>query len=116
MSIVPDYTINVHQGETWSIYWLLTDENTAIVDLTGYTAICKVKDRPNGNTLLDFATGGTASVTGASGKSTLSLTAAQSAALKFQNGWYDWKLVKTADGSTDYYLKGKFIVTPSISG
>lgn len=75
-----------YQGETWSFVYTKRDSSGAAVSLTGYTARMSIKDAYNGALEAYFSTGsdadgGTITLGGAAGTVTLSMTAAQSAAL-----------------------------------
>lgn len=76
----------VYQGADWSFVWTKRDSAGAAVNLTGYTARMKVKDTYNGISQAFLTTGadadgGTIMLGGAAGTVTLSMTAAQTAAL-----------------------------------
>jgi hypothetical protein len=78
--------LQIRQGETWS--WTYTYRNSAgaAVDLTGYTARMAVRETYSLSREAYFSTGsdadgGTIALGGAAGTVTLSMTAAQSAAL-----------------------------------
>lgn len=78
--------LNIRQGETWSFVYTKRDSAGAAVDLTGYTARMAIKAGYSGSAAAYLSTGadaagGTIVLGGAAGTVTLSMTAAQSAAL-----------------------------------
>jgi hypothetical protein len=100
----------IHQGATWSMSLTVSDENGAAKNLTGYTGKCQFREEPGGTVLQEV----TVSITGATGKVDLSLTAAQTAAFEFTQCFYD-VLIKSGGGTVTYLVKGTITVTPRIS-
>lgn len=84
MSVRQD--LHVRQGETWSHEYIWNVDGSP-VDLTGYSARMTVRSRLNAFAVASLTTdantiGGTISLGGANGTITLSMTAAESTALK----------------------------------
>lgn len=80
------------------------------VDLTGYTVTSVIRDTHGGIVLDTFAV---AVTDAALGKLTLSLTAAQTAAVTWARGVYDVKFTSTAD--TNVWIEGDVICDPLVT-
>lgn len=103
------YNLTIKAGATYTKEFTLTDANGAPLNLTGYTAHAQIRTAHNGELLASFGT----STGGATGKFTLSLTAAQTLALASMSGVYDVMLVSS--GNTLCPVEGQVEILPSIT-
>lgn len=71
----------IAQGADWSLTFKVKDENHNPVNLTGWTGVCKFKERVGGPVLANV----TVTVSGATGAVQLSMTAAQTGVLPARN-------------------------------
>lgn len=108
------YNINVYQGTTFTLAPVWKIDNLP-VNLTGYTADMQVRVAPDQPIIVELSTSnGRAVITGALGKITLTLTAAQTAALA--EGVYQYDLNLTAPNTTvTKILTGNFVVQASVT-
>ena len=105
------YNIAVVSGTTFQLAPTWKVDGLA-VNLTGYSADMQVRDVSN-NLIVELSTSnGKAVITGATGTVTLTLTAAQTAALAV--GTYSYGLNLIAPDTTTYQiLQGAFVVNAS---
>lgn len=109
------YDIVIYQGETFALSFEYKDDSGVAVPLTDYEGQMQVREESSSSVLLDLnTTDGGISITAASGKVDISITAAQSAALETQNAKYDL-LIKSPTNTITYLLKGDFVATPRIT-
>lgn len=89
------YDITIEQGATFkrTLYW--KDSADSPIDLTGYSARMRVKDKVGGTTILNLTTsnGGIQLATPAAGRIDLLATAGQTEQIKQKKGVYDLELV-----------------------
>lgn len=80
------HDVDIDQGATWTLTIVYETEAGVPIPLTGYTAKCQVRDAPAGSALyLDL----TPTVTALEGRVDVVATAAQTAGLTFERGFYD---------------------------
>lgn len=110
-----DLNISLYQGATFSLVltWL-TGNPPAAVNLTGYTAVMKIKT--GGTTLVTLTTeNGGIALGGTAGTITLTVSATATAALSPANGFYD--LLLTSAGGIVYPLvAGLATIRAGVSG
>jgi hypothetical protein len=105
------YNITVVSGTTFQLSPTWKVDGLA-VNLTGYTADMQVRDVSNILITELSTSNGRASINGATGTVTLTLTAAQTAALT--TGSYSYGLNLIAPDTTTYQiLQGAFVITTS---
>jgi hypothetical protein len=92
------YNMTIDQGTTVSIDFQYRTSAGVVIPLTSYTARMQARPTPSSAvTVMDATTtNGQLVVTGATGTVTLTLTAAQSAALDFDRAYYDIEIVSPA--------------------
>lgn len=92
------YDITIEQGATFkrTLYW--QDSKSTPINMTGYSARMRVKDKVGGSTLLNLTTsnGGIVLATPTQGRIDLLATASQTEAIKLKKGVYDLELVSGA--------------------
>ena len=92
------YDITIEQGATFkrTLYW--KDSASTPINLTGYSARMRVKDKIGGTTLLNLTTsnGGITLATPTTGRIDLVATATQTEAIKQKKGVYDLELVSAS--------------------
>jgi hypothetical protein len=86
-SITYDFTLL--QGETWELYVTVMDPDTpaSALDLTGYAVRCQFRVKPGASTLIEEPLAAVSNA--ASGIISLSLTAAETAAINHPHFYYD---------------------------
>lgn len=106
------YDLSIEQGATFTLPISYKDSNDAVINLSsGYTARMRIKESHGGTLLASTesgdSTGATISIAlAASGNNvTISMTAANTAALSFDNAVYDVELV--AGDVVDRLLEGR---------
>lgn len=105
-----EWNIQLKQNATFSRTLTLTDSNSAAVDLTGYSLVMVIREEPESGTIL--ATPTVTETDLANGQFTVSLTAAQTKALKFDKAYHDVVLV---NGSTRTpYLYGTVTLNKAV--
>jgi hypothetical protein len=105
------------QGATWSRTITVTDADDDARDLSDYTARMMVRPHITSDTVLvSLRTGGHGIViTGPTGVITLTLTAAQTAALSWTRGSvYDLELIDE-NGAVERLLEGDFEIVPEVT-
>jgi flavoprotein len=97
------------QGATFEREIVLRDENNDVIPLAGYSASMQIRTSP-------ASTAVTATVTSviASDTITISLTAAQTAAIPAWNYYYDLELAN-GSGGVDRLIEGRFEVTAEVT-
>lgn len=109
------YNIRFFQGDTWTIspIWRI---NGVLVDVTGYTADMQVRtDVDSATVVVELSTANGRIVTGGTnGTFTLTLTAAQTAALTAGSYVYDLEVTSTT-GVVSKILRGSFTVDPEVT-
>lgn len=81
------------QGDTWTMTVDVQDNNGAPVNLTGYTATYELRERAGSASLLKLTVGSGITITPASGRVALAITATQSAALTFNRAKVQLKII-----------------------
>lgn len=99
-----EYDLTVIQGQTVQFSFVFKDEEDVVIDLSGYSAECKVRN--NGG---DLVASMTATITAAAGLVVLSLTDLQTKVLPVGTLYYDLALTSSG-GVVEKPLRGKFIV------
>jgi hypothetical protein len=109
----PIYDIEFNQGADETIEFQYTDANDVPKDLTGYSSILQVRDRPGGKLLLDLSTmNGGLVITALLGKT--GIVNSHLLNINFEWGDYDWWLISGA-GTKTKHLRGKFHYIQSVS-
>lgn len=108
------YDFSVRCRETFEQSAVLTDEDGAVLDLTGKSAKAQVRPEPGSSTLTAAMT---CAVDTATAEVTFKLTAAQTAEITPGKYAYDLCLVEDADGEEirKYIIGGRFDVLPSVT-
>jgi hypothetical protein len=89
--------IVIEQGATFNPVFTYTDENDALIDLTGYTARMQLRDKVASTTILDELTTENGGITLGATLGTIALlfTATQTAAMSYTKAVYDLELINT---------------------
>ena len=101
--------IVIDQGTTFSLDVNLTNDDTTAKDLTSYTTTAQMRKGYESTTATDFTT----AQVNATGKITISLTAAQTAAIKSGRYVYDIEIASSSE--TLRVLEGLVTVTPNVT-
>jgi len=108
------YNINVYKGTTFSLAPVWKIDNLP-VDITGYTAKMQVRASADSSVIVELSTSnGRAVISGALGKTTLTLTASETTALAAGNYFYDLNLTSPSAVVTKI-LEGSFVVEVSVT-
>ena len=99
----------IDQGTTYSLELNLTNDDTTANYLTAYTVTSQLRKSYESTTATDFTT----AKVNATGKITISLTAAQTAALKAGRYVYDIEIASASE--TLRVLEGLVTVTPNVT-
>lgn len=110
------YDITIEQGATFRLIFVYTDDDGVPFDLTGYTA------RMQGRTSFDDAStvfslssaDGDISIDPMAGEITITMPAADTAAMPRNAGVWDLELV-TAGGDVVRLVQGNFTVSPEVT-
>ena len=108
------YTSNllIYTGTDFSqVFQLADDASESLLNLTGYSAIAKIKKHGNSSTTAATFSTSFTDITG--GKVKISLTAAQTAALKPGRYYYD--LLLYYNGENSRAVEGEVIVKKSVT-
>ena len=101
--------IVIDQGTTFSLEMNLTNDDLSAKDLTDYTCTSQMRKSYDASTSTAF----TVAKVNATGKITISLTAAQTAAIKAGRYVYDINIDSAADPLR--VLEGIFTATPEVT-
>lgn len=117
MTFTPgQYDLALYQGATFTQQFTWRDENNALVNLSGFTARLMGRDSADADIpvfSLTTENGGIA-LGGAGGTISLSVPAAQTAALAVGKGVYDLEVVDGA-GQVFRLLEGNFFVNAEVT-
>jgi len=103
--------IVIDQGTTFSLDINLTNDDASAKDLTNYTVASQMRKSYEAATAILF----TSVKVNATGKVTISLTAAQTAAVKAGRYVYDVEITGTSPVETLRVLEGLITVTPEVT-
>jgi hypothetical protein len=103
--------IPIDQGTTFVSAVTVEDSNGLTVSLTGYTARAQIRKNYASTTAVTF----TCSITPSTDIINISLTAAQTAALKAGRYVYDIEIVRTSDGQITRVVEGQIEVNPQVT-
>ena len=103
-----NYTATFEQGADYALVVIVKDANSVVRDLTGYTARMQVRATSDAATsLLELTTAnGRITITEASGRLDLSVTAAVTAALTFREAVYDLEIISPT-GVVERLIQGR---------
>lgn len=109
------YDITVEQGSTFSLTLVYQDQRGYVVPLTGYTARMQLRQSAAASTSqLELTTeNGRISITPDEGRITLSISAADTAALSALPGVYDLEIVNGT--FVQRILEGAYTVSPEVT-
>ena len=99
----------IDQGTTFSLELNLTNDDTTAKDLTNYTITSQMRKSYEATTATSFTT----AKVNATGKITISLTAAETAAVKAGRYVYDIEIASSSE--TLRVLEGIVTVTPNVT-
>jgi len=110
------YNLSIEQGSDIQIDVVYTDENANPYNITDYSAILKIRMETDWDTVLvELSTNnGRLSITGASGKVSIRVPAAETARYFFVSGFYDLVITSQAGVSTRL-IEGKVFVDREVS-
>jgi hypothetical protein len=103
--------ITIDQGTTFSLTINLTNDDNSAKNLANYTIASQMRKSYEGTTKTDFTT----AKVDATGEVTISLTAAQTTAVKAGRFVYDVEITGTDPVETLRVLEGLVTVTPQVT-
>jgi hypothetical protein len=109
--------LGVRRGANFSAVLTWRDEAGALVNLTGYTAEMDIRitEADTGTQLLTLTTSNSRiALGGAAGTITLTVNAADTAALTAQTAWYDL-IVTSGAGTVTPLFKGVFVIDERVT-
>lgn len=116
MSEVNTYNITIHQGATWYFNMYVKDENDTAQNLTGYSAVMQVRDKPGGKLLAEFTTANSKiAALDTAGKIAITVLNAVTSTYTWRNGVYDIYIKHSSGNPVVYLLKGDFRVDARVS-
>jgi len=116
MSEVNTYNIRIHQGGTWNFNLYHQSDAGVATNLTGYTAVLQVRDKPGGKLLTEFTTAnGRIAALDTTGLIAITATAAVTVLYTWTHGVYDLYIKHSTDEPVNYLLKGSFDVDARVS-
>ena len=104
--------IVIDQGSTYSASIDVADSDGDNINLTGYTAAGQIRKTYSSSTAVDFAT---SIANPSSGVVTISLTSAQTNAMKAGRYVYDVEITQTSTGTITRVLEGQVEITPGVT-
>lgn len=114
MAVIPArYKLTIWKGATFRkrLTVLQGDRDSAPKDLTGYTGIMTVWDKPEGSVLFTLSTqNGRIAINAQPGTVDLIISADDTSALNWKEGHYDIKITAPNGGDTDAILFGQIVV------
>ena len=102
--------LDIDQGSTFQTTINVTDENDAIVDLTGYTGVAQMRKHYTSSTAYSF----TVSISPSIGTVTLSMSANATANVVAGRYVYDCELTDT-NGAVTRLIEGIVTITPQVT-
>lgn len=102
--------IAIDQGSTFSTAINVTDANSAVVDLTGYTGEAQIRKHYTSSTAYDF----TVTITANTGIVTLAMTANNTANIDSGRYVYDCEITNSS-GVVTRLVEGIVTVTPQVT-
>jgi len=102
--------IQIDKGTDFSQKFVMKNPDQTIIDLTGYTAVSKIRKYPEDTKFQPFAVG----IASTTGTITLSMGTTVTSQLNVGRNYYDI-LVTTASSSVSKAFEGSVIVNASIS-
>ena len=111
-----NYDFTIYQGATFSRVLTWKDENNVAINVTGYTARMQLRESQDAAAAfitLTTENGGIA-LGGAAGTITLSISAANTAAITETSGVYDLELV-SAGGIVTRLLAGEVLISKEVT-
>lgn len=109
------YNATIDQGATWSVVVTYKDSAGTPINLTGYTAAMQVRQQyssADADLTLTSPSGGIV-ITPLTGVVTITMTAAQTAAL--EEGYYVYDVELTSGSYKDRLIQGQLTVAPEVT-
>jgi hypothetical protein len=109
------YNATIDQGATWSVVVTYKDSTGAAINLTGYTAAMQVRQQyssADADLTLTSPSNGIV-ITPLTGIVTITMTAAQTAAL--EEGYYVYDVELTSGTYKDRLIQGQLTVAPEVT-
>lgn len=102
--------IQIDKGTDFSQNFVMTNPDQTIIDLTGYTAVSKIRKYPEDNKFQSFTVG----IASTTGTITLSMGTTVTSQLNVGRNYYDI-LVTSASSVVSKVFEGSVIVNASVS-
>jgi len=110
------YNIEIEQGSTWSQEVIWKNNDNSPVNVTGYSASMQIRTTiASPTSLMDLTSANSKIVVGGvNGKFTITITAAEAAALSWVTAVYDLEIISPG-GTVIRILKGSVTVDPEVT-
>ena len=109
------HDMQIYQGETWTVSMEIKDVNDDPVDLTGYGAGFAIRSAPGDPVAhAELTDAGGIVIDAPNGKLSITLTAAQTAALAFSRAVYDL-FIESPGNTITYLLYGDIGLIPRVA-
>ena len=109
------YNMVVEKGATFSLVLTWKDANSALINLTGYTARLQFRDRTKTILIAELTTAnGGITLGGAAGTITLAMTAAATTAITHSAGVYDLEMI-AGSGAVTRLIEGGVQFTSEVT-
>lgn len=111
-----EQNLTIYRGSAFDEIFEFKDESGALINFTGFSARMQARLTPaSNNVLLDVSTAnGKLTLGGALGTLSMTLSAAETAALTFESASYDLELI-AANGRVDRILKGTITLDTEVT-
>ena len=114
MANAAEYNIEIEQGATWKRLLTLRDSASALIDLSGYTALLQIRSSVKSNKkLVELTETSGLTLGGAAGTLLITFSDAITAALDFETAVYDLKI--NSGSETTRLLEGKVTLDKQVS-
>lgn len=115
MGVTSTGDLEIQQGTTESFYLVWNDSNGSPINITGYSARLKIKPFPgSGTTILSLTESSGLTITGASGRIDVLITATQTAAMTFTTAYYDLE-VESGAGVVSRLMSGSVVLLKEVT-
>ncbi len=110
MSAVPTVNISIDSGTTFSATYTITNPSGTVLDLSGYSAVSKIRKHPTDANSTSFSVG----ITTATGKISISMASTITALLSEGRNYYDI-VITSPSSDISKVIQGSAIVNPTVS-
>jgi len=110
MAAVPAVNITIDSGTNFEATFTITSEIGSVIDLTGYTAVSKIRKYPTSTSYKNFVVG----ITSSTGRITLSMASTITTDLVEGRNYYDI-VITSPNNVVSKVIEGMALVSPTVS-